>query len=70
MWPRIAIYGLGVATPYLLKQFRPALREVFKAGMIASDRVHNFVGALREDLREIANEARADLAGDLNGDTA
>lgn len=70
MWPRIAIYGLGVATPFIFKQCRPVLREVVKAGMIASDRVQGFVGTIREGIQEIAAEARADLAGDRNGDTA
>ncbi len=70
MWPRIAIYGLGLATPYALKQFRPVLREVVKAGMVASNRVHGLVRAIRADIHEIAEEARAELSSDLNGDTA
>ena len=69
MWPRIAIYGIGVATPFVLKKLRPALRDVVKAGVIASDRVHDFVETVRAEIREIAEEARAELPKDLNGDT-
>lgn len=70
MWPRIAIYGLGLATPFVVKQLRPVLRDVVKAGVIASDRVHGIVGSIRAEIREIAQEARADVSTDLNGDTA
>lgn len=63
MWSSRAFYfGLGVATPFLLRQLRPLAKVVIKGGLVAAGRTQKLVAEARENLEDLAAEASEEVA--------
>lgn len=52
----------SLAAPVLGQTLRPVVRSLVKAGIVAERRMSTLIASLREDLEDIAAEARGELA--------
>ena len=61
MWQsRAFFFGLGVATPFLLRQLRPLAKVAIKGGLVAAGHAQKLIAEARENLEDLAAEAKAE----------
>jgi hypothetical protein len=60
-WGAASGLAFTVAAPLLSKQARPALREIMKGGLVAGKYIRKTASNLKEQVEDIAAEAKADL---------
>jgi hypothetical protein len=61
LWGAASGLAFAVAAPLLSKQARPALREIMKGGLAAGKYIQKAASNIKEQVEDIAAEAKADL---------